>query len=106
MKNFITRLACVLAGIVLLAGCASSSDSDSGKGNTYGKVALLFSPPVKPYSDVGTVATPKTQPSGESWQHALQKQAAIRGADAIIVDSSSLDNNTSMMVTGKAIRYQ
>lgn len=104
MKNVITRLACVLLGLILLAGCASSSDS--GKTSNSGGVALLFGQPTKAYSEVGTVSTPKIQPSGISWQTALQRQAAALGADAVIIDSSTLDSNTSNMVSGKAIRYQ
>jgi hypothetical protein len=105
MKNVIASFACLILGLVLFTGCASSS-SDSGSTNASGNVALLFSPPVKPYSDVGSVAAPKVQPSGMTWQRALQRQAATFGAEAVIVNNADLNNPNTAIVTGKAIKYQ
>jgi hypothetical protein len=109
MKNIITNLACVLLGLALFTGCANTNSPDVTKGpmTNPGNVAILFGNPPKSFVEVGTVSTPKTQPTaGETWQHSLQKQAAARGADAVLVDNSTLDNSNSPMVTGKAIRYQ
>ena len=102
MKNFIALLACVCLG--LLAGCSSTGSNSTMTDS--GKVALLFGAPTKPYSDICTVSVIKMQPSGETWQSAIQKQAAAHGADAVIVDTSTLNNSTTTTISGKAIRYQ
>jgi hypothetical protein len=104
MKKFIALLTCACLGLVLLAGC-SSTGSDSTMTNS-GKVALLFGAPTKPYSDVCTVSAIKMQPSGQTWQSALQQQAAAHGADAVIVDTTTLNNSATTTVSGKAIHYQ
>ena len=104
MKNFIALLVCASLGLLLLGGCASTG-SDSTMTDS-GKVALLFGAPTKPYSDICTVSAIKMQPSGQTWQSVLQKQAAARGADAVIVDTTTLNNSATTTISGKAIRYQ
>jgi hypothetical protein len=104
MKNFIALLACACLGLVLLAGCSSTGSNSTMTDS--GKVALLFGAPTKPYSDICTVSVIKMQPSGETWQSAIQKQAAAHGADAVIVDTSTVNNSTTTTISGKAIRYQ
>jgi hypothetical protein len=106
MKNFIALLACACLGLVLLAGCSSTGSNSATPMGDSVKVALLFSAPTKAYSDVCAVSVVKMQPSGETWQSAMQKQAAAHGADAVIVDTTTINNNTSSIITGKAIRYQ
>ena len=104
MKNILAWIFCASLGIALLAGCQSGNNSAM---TNPGKVVILFGKPPKSYVEVGTVATPKTQPRpGDTWQSALQKQAAGLGVDAVLVDTSTLDNNTTPMVAGRAIRYQ
>lgn len=105
MKNFIAKLACALLGLALIVGC-QSTDSNKAAMTSPGKVTILFGKPAKAYTDVATVSALKIQPGGDTWQNALQKQAAGLGADAVLVDTSTLNNNTSTMVSGKAIRYQ
>jgi hypothetical protein len=104
MRSIFATLSCALLGLMLLVGCQSAGNSSM---TNPGRVVILFGKPPKSYVEVGTVSTPKTQPNpGDTWQSALQKQAAGLGADAVLVDTSTLDNNTTPMVTGRAIRYQ
>lgn len=107
MNNIIPKLACILLSLMLLAGCQSADSRHTGAASNPGKVVILFGKPPRAYAEVGTVSALKTQPTpGETWQDALQKQAAGLGADAVRVDTSTLDNNTATFVTGTAIRYQ
>jgi hypothetical protein len=106
MKNIIAKLACVLLSLSLLAGCESTSPNQTAATNP-GKVVILFGKPPKAYVELGPVSALKAQPvPGETWQDALQKQAAGLGADAIKVDPTALDNPTANFVSGTAIRYQ
>lgn len=106
MKNLIAKLAGILLGVALLSGC-QSADSNKTAATNPAKVVILFGKPPKAYVELGTVSALKTQPvPADTWQEALQKQAAGLGADAIMVDTSTLDNNTTTFVTGTAIRYQ
>lgn len=110
MKKIIANLACICLGIALFAGCQSA---DNGNNKTSANptspmhVALLFSKPKQAYVAVGMVSTYKVQPDpSQTWQNTFQKQAAARGADAVIVDTSTLNNINTPMVSGTAIRYQ
>jgi uncharacterized lipoprotein YajG len=106
MKNLTAKLAWGLLGVALLAGCASS-DTEKTPVTEPTRVTLLFSKPAKSYVAVGTVSTLKIQQNpGETWQNVLQKQAAARGADAVLIDTSTLNNINTPMVTGTAIHYQ
>jgi len=107
MKNFIALVVCASLGLVLFAGCSSTGSTGSNTATANpSSVTLLFGAPTKPYSDICTVSVIKMQPSGETWQRAIQKQAAAHGADAVIVDTSTLNNSTTTTISGKAIRYQ
>lgn len=118
MKNTIARFHFVLLAfaLALLAGCASSDSSKTTTQSTTTTtttttnprvtdpthVVILFKRPKAAYTELNGVSSPK---SG-SWQHELQKQAASQGADAVIVDTSTLNNINSTFVSGTAIRYQ
>lgn len=106
MKSIVLKLASVLLGLALFTGCQSADSHKTGRLNP-DKIVILFGNPPKNYVEVGTVATPKTQPNpGDTWQASLQQQAAKLDADAILVDTSTLDTAATSIVTGKAIRYQ
>lgn len=106
MKRFILSLCCAVLGVALLVGCQSNGNNNSVAGSS-GKVVILFGKPPKPYTVVGTVSALKSQPNpGDTWQSALQKQAAARGADAVMVDTATIDNSTANVVSGTAIKYQ
>jgi len=105
------RWTSLFLGLALLAGCESANtgktSGDKSTMSNAGKVVIIFGKPEKAYVEVGTVATLKVQPQpGATWQDTLQKQAAAKGADAIMVDTSTLNNANTTMVTGTAIRYQ
>jgi hypothetical protein len=119
MKNIISNISFALLGIVLLAGCQSSGSNTSSSTDTNKPavtspvhVAILYSKPKRAYTELGGVSTPKPQGGlgqqnpGATWQSALQTQAAAQGADAVIVDTSTLNNINTPMVSGTAIRYQ
>ena len=119
MKNIISKITFALLGIALLAGCQSSGSNTSSTTDTNNPsvtspvhVAILYSKPKRAYTELGGVSTPKPQSGlgqqnpGATWQGALQNQAAARGADAVIVDTSTLNNLNTSMVSGTAIRYQ
>jgi len=111
MKKLISKISVAIFGFALLAGC-QSPDHTASNNNGAGSVAdptqitLLFSKPAKPYTDVGGVSAVKRQKdASETWQHRLQKQAASLGADAVLVDTGTLNNPEAPMVNGTAIRY-
>jgi len=111
MKNIIPKVVCALFGLALLAGCESTDNSakttNTSQITTPTHVAILFSRPKKAYTELGSVSTYKTQPDpGQTWQNTFQKQAAAKGADAVIVDTMSLNNSNSPLVNGTAIRFQ
>src|SRR5579863_8424047 len=112
MKNFVPKIFCALFAIALLAGC-QSADYKNSKLTTPTRVVILFSPPQKPYYVITRVAAtrPHQDPrlgydSSQVWQDELQRQAGASGADAVIVDTMSLNNSESVLITGTAIRYQ
>ena len=112
MKNIIQKITCALFCLALLAGCqstdntAKSADATTKLTNPT-HVAILFSRPKQPYTELGTVSSYKVQPDpSQTWQNAFQKQAGARGADAVVVDTSTLNNNNTPLITGTAIRYQ
>jgi hypothetical protein len=112
MKNLVPKILCALFAIALFAGCQSADYKDS-KLTTPTRVAILFSPPKKPYIIVGHVAAtrPHQDPrmgydSSQMWQDAFQRQAGASGADAVIVNTMSLNNSESVLITGTAIRYK
>jgi hypothetical protein len=123
MKKIIPTIICAVAGLAFLAGCQSTDKnaSPATSANTNmpaagvtdpTHVAILYSNPTRAYTEVGSVASPKpgnaggTLPPGQTWQYELQKQAGARGADAVVVDTSTLNNINTPMVTGTAIRYR
>lgn len=109
MKNIIPKIICGCLGLALLAGCQSTDSGTTGKSDVTNPthVAILFSRPAKAYTELGGVSTYKVQPDpGQTWQNTLQKQAAARGADAVLVDTSTLNNSNSPLVSGTAIRFQ
>jgi hypothetical protein len=99
-------------GLALLVGCQSADTNKKSDNNKSGMsnpahVAILFSKPEKPFVEIGTVSTLKNQPQpGATWQDTLQRQAGAKGADAILIDTSMLNNSNTPMVSGTAIRYQ
>ena len=104
------KLSAFLLGLALLAGCATNNANQPGAqgGSTTNpnQIVLLFSKPEKPSIAVGTVSTLKVQPDrSETWESALRTQAAAVGADAIVVDTGTLNNMNTPMVTGTCIRY-
>jgi hypothetical protein len=103
-------LSSLLLGLALVAGCATKEAENAGNQPNPrvdpGRVVILFSPPQRPYMDLGAVSTLKVQPDrGRTWQEVLRNQAAWKGADAVIVDTGTLNNITTTMVNGEAIRY-
>lgn len=107
MKTFGALFGAFLISLALVAGgCQSAGPVNAAKDKPTG-VVILFGKPPKPYVVVGEVSALKSQPlPGETWQDALQKEAAARGADAVLVDTTSLDNSKTMSVSGIAIRYK
>jgi hypothetical protein len=105
MKTTLISLSLSL-GLVLLAGCASQKGAEGGGPSMPGTIPLLFSPPQQSYSELGAVSTLKSQPTpGVTWQRMLQRQAAAMGADAVLVDTSTLNNANTPMVNGTAISF-
>jgi hypothetical protein len=110
MKNLIATMAGILLGLVLISGC-QSADNGSSKAATgsssSGQVSILLSKPKQAYTELGKVSTNKVQPDpSQNWQNILQRQASARGADAVIVDTSTLNNSYTPLVSGMAIRYE
>jgi hypothetical protein len=109
MKNLIQNIAGAVLGLVLLVGCQSNNPpaSGAGKASDTSDVALLYSQAAKPYDELGTVSTLKVQSEpGMTWQRAIQKQAAGLGANAVVINTATLNNSYTPMVTGTAIRYK
>ena len=111
MKDIISKLASALFGLAFLAGCQSADYKDS-KLTVPTRVLILFSPPQKSYMIIGRVAfnRPHHDPrfgydSSQTWQDGVQRQAGAMGADAVIMDTMSLNNSYSILVTGTAIRF-
>jgi hypothetical protein len=111
MKDIISKLASALFCLMLLAGCQSADYKDS-KLTVPTRVLILFSPPQKSYMIIGRVAVnrPHRDPrfgydSSQSWQDGVQRQAGAMGADAVIIDTMSLNNINSVLVTSTAIRF-
>ncbi len=103
-----TLIAGVLAiALAFLAGCAAPQSSGGTNPNAPGRVELLFSKPAMPYTELGAVSTLKVQPDrADTWQNVLKRQAALMSADAVIVDTSTLNNVNTPMVMGTAIKYK
>ncbi|MDB6110188.1 MAG: hypothetical protein JWR69_1938 [Pedosphaera sp.] len=105
-----TKLSLLLLSMALLAGCATDKPK-VGEERTAptdpGRVALLFNRPERAYAELGTVSTLKVQPDrGQTWQNVLRKQGGWLGADAVVVDTATLNNPTTTFVNGVAIRYK
>jgi hypothetical protein len=91
--------------VAFLAGCATNESQGEASGNG-GQAMLLFHKPSRPYTEMGSVSTPKVQPDhADSWQNVLKRQAGTMGADAVIVDTSTLNNVDTPVVIGTAIKY-
>jgi hypothetical protein len=114
MNSLIPKTAAALLAVILVlsAGCQSASNNTSQIPPTT-RVALLFSAPTKSYVAVGTVSStrPHEDPrlgydNSQTWQNELQKQAAVMGADAVIVNMATVNNAYANLITGTAIRYQ
>ncbi|MDB6124418.1 MAG: hypothetical protein JWQ71_3411 [Pedosphaera sp.] len=97
-----------LAGAALI-GCATRDINNNTEQRVMtdpGRVVILFSKPQKSFVELGTVTTLKSQPrERQSWQTVLREQAGAMGADAVLVDTSTLNNSNTPMVTGTGIRY-
>lgn len=111
MKDIISKLACAFFCVVVLTGCQSADYKDS-KLTVPTRVLILFSRPQRPYLIIGRVAVnrPHRDPrfgydSSQTWQDGVQRQAGAMGADAVIIDTMSLNNIDSVLVTGIAIRF-
>src|SRR5580698_5333777 len=104
MKNLIASL-CAVFAVAVLSGC-ESTDKSAGNPQVASPtnpthVVLLYHPPKADYIELGRVSTYKVQPDpGQTWQNTFQKQAGSLGADAVIVDTSSLNNINTPLVNG------
>jgi hypothetical protein len=111
MRGFLSKFAGAALGLVLLAGC-QSADYRTSKVKTPTRVVILFSRPTRAYTIIGSVATlrPHEDPrlgwdSSRTWQDELQRQAGAQDADAVIVNTASLNNINANLITGSSIRY-
>lgn len=120
MKNLITNIACVFLSLTLVAGCQSTDQTANTKTSHNGStnntafriteptnVVILFGPPTNSYIKLGGVSYYKVGADpAQTWQDSFQKQAGAQGADAVIVDTSTLNNKLAPLINGTAIRYQ
>jgi len=111
MKFFNLRLTIALLGLALAVGCQSSNDGKpSGAATTPTEpthVKVLYIRPHEPYVEVGPVSVPRMQSDrSETWQAAFQRQAAAEGADAVIVDTTTINNLNAPLINGTAIRFK
>ena len=111
MKDIISIIACSFLCFVFLPGCQSADYKDS-KLTVPTRVVIFFYRPQSPYMIIGRVsvnrphqATRFGYDSGQTWQDGVQRQAGAMGADAVIIDTMSLNNINSVLVTGAAIRF-
>jgi|HubBroStandDraft_6_1064221.scaffolds.fasta_scaffold902245_2 hypothetical protein len=110
MKNLIASL-CAVFAVAVLSGC-ESTDKSGGSSQVASPtnpthIALLYHPPKADYIELGHVSTYKVQPDpGQTWQNSFQKQAGSLGADAVIVDTTTLNNINTPLVSGTAIRFK
>lgn len=104
-----------LAGIVvaaLLAACASYKVTpiSAASATAGGTIAVLHSPPARPYVALGNVQVKKYKPgfSDPTVTDAIpdiQAAGAELGADAVIVRSSLSNGSRLVTIEGEAIRY-
>lgn len=103
--------------LLALAGCTTMQstpyvNSSAGYAPTQGgRVDVVYSPPQRPYTSIGTVSAKKYKPgwSDPTVSDAipqLREAAAQIGADGVIVRGSTPGNGTRMItVEGEAFRY-
>jgi hypothetical protein len=111
MNNPMVKMILMLLSLAVVAGCATpdtnTNITERRALTDPTRVVLLFTRPVQPFFELGAVSTLKVQPqSRQSWQTVLREQAGRMGADAVIIDTSTLNNSNTPMVTGTAIQYQ
>ena len=110
MKRFL-----ILGALAALAGCGTSQ-SVTYKGvaqrhTVASNVDVLYSPPQRSYTSIGTVSARKYQPGFvdptiTDARTEIQKAGADIGADAVIVRTSQAAPQTRLItVEGEAIRY-
>lgn len=94
----------------LLSACSTISVTPVSNGHA-GYVAVLYSPPSRPYDVVGVVTAKRykpgwTDPTTADAIPQLQAAGAQVGADAVIVKDSVARGDRNIIVDGEAIRYR
>ena len=100
----------MLVGAVLLAGCATTDVTKTGKGHydptNANNVEILMTKPNRNFVELGAVSAAKFKPKQTATMHnAFRSKAAALGADAVYIINSGIDQDGHLWATGVAVRY-
>ena len=100
----------MLLGAALLAGCATTDVTKTGKGHydatNPNNVEILMTKPNRTFVELGSVSAAKFKPKQTAIMHnAFRSKAAALGADAVFIINSGIDEKGHLWATGVAVRY-
>lgn len=111
MKKFSFALLAAV-GLACMSGCGMHVDiTKTAKGfstaTNPNDVEILMMRPNRPFVELGSVTVFRADPSDIARLHnAIRAKAAPLGADAVVLLTSGLDQNSYLWATGAAIKYQ
>ncbi|MFO1487991.1 MAG: hypothetical protein U1F65_05905 [Verrucomicrobiota bacterium] len=100
----------ILLGVALLAGCATTDVTKTGKGHydptNPNNVEILMTKPAREFIELGAVSAAKFKPKQTATMHnAFRAKASALGADAVYIINSGIDQDGHLWATGVAVRY-
>jgi hypothetical protein len=102
----------LLTGVILFAcGCATVTVTKTGKGyypaTNPDDVEILMTVPTRPFIELATVTTQNWGTQDTAKMHnSLRAKSSPLGADAVILNSSGIDQNNYFWSSGVAIKYK
>ncbi len=100
----------LLLGISFLLGCQIVDVTKTGKGffepTNPNEVEIIFTKPLAPYTELGSVSGSKFLPNSTATMHnLLRTKSAPLGANAVLILNQGVDPNGYVWVAGVAIRF-